>query len=237
MTIELGTDRAIGGSTAVLSRFLVATVFVASVGCASAPQPATPTIPLEGTKEKPPAERNGGMGERPPQHTVSASKHYQAQKIYLRALEIFEQKEYDLAYLEFGRALDVDPNYHLAWFKKGLCAYYKQRYDLEIDCYRRCLEIQPDHLDALVNLANAYLAQDQLERAVPIYRRILVLEPNHPVALYNLGICYFDLQDYPACIEHLHRFIDAHPQDGGRGKAEELLRRARAKREALDTQR
>ena len=226
MTIELGTGY----------RFLATTIFVAAVGCTSA-QPTTPPTPFEGTKHTPTASERDGAPNKPPTQIVSGGIHYKAQKIYLRALEIFEQKEYDLAYLEFGRALDVDPNYHLAWFKKGLCAYYKQRYDLEIDCYRRCLEIQPDHLDALVNLANAYLAQDQLERAVPIYRRILVLDPNHPVALYNLGICYFDLQDYPACIEHLRRFIDAHPQDAGRGKADDLLRRAHAKREALDTQR
>ncbi len=214
-----------------LSRFLATTLFVAAAaGCqTTAPPTNTPPTPVGGMgiKEKP-AGGNATADQQPLQQ-ISGTRHYQAQKIYLRALEIFEQKEYDLAYLEFGRALDVDPNYHLAWFKKGLCAYYKQRYDLEIDCYRRCLEIQPDHLDALVNLANAYLAQDQIERAVPIYRRILVLEPNHPVALYNLGICYFDLQDYPACIEHLRRFIEAHPQDAGRPKAEELLRRARAK--------
>lgn len=222
-------------------RFAATLLFIAAAGCVASPTPSTTQTPHQQVTMKPSDGRTTDTHTEPfnerPAQTVSLTAHHKAQKIYLRALDIFEQKEYDLAYLEFGRALDVDPNYHLAWFKKGLCAYYKQRYDLEIDCYRRCLEIQPDHLDALVNLANAYLAQDQLERAVPIYRRILVLEPNHPVALYNLGICYFDLQDYHASIEHLHRFSEAHPQDPGRSKADDLLRRARVKLEALETQR
>lgn len=218
------------------TRLLAATLtLAAAVGCTT----SGPTNDLpHGKVDQTPARPEAPPEMPPPAHqTVENTNHWKAQKIFLKALDIFEQHEYDLAYLEFGRALDIDPNYYQAWFKKGLCAYYKQRYDLEIDCYRRCLEIQPDFMEALINLANAYLAQDQLERAVPIYRRILAIDPNHPVALYNLGICYFDLQDYHASIEHLHRFIEAHPQDPSRPKAEDLLRRARQKLDALDAQR
>jgi len=210
--------------------FATSALLVAGIGCQSnqtTPEDTTKAPVME--KQTPSAPTAPAAPTRPIEN--QDQKHYLAQSIYLKALDIFDQHEYDLAYLEFGRALDVDPNYYLAWHKKGLCAYYKQRYDLEIECYRRCLEIQPDFMEALQSLGAAYLTLDQLEHAVPIYRRMLAIEPNHPVALYNISICYHDLQDYPAAIEHLRRFIDAHPQDPSRPKAEELLRKSRQKLE------
>jgi len=213
-------------------------LLVGAMGCASStPEPKTPLhTPHEQVQQaentptsEPTATDNAAM--RSPQ-VFSETARYRAQQIYLKALDIFEQHEYDLAYLEFGRALDVYPAFYKAWFKKGLCAYYKQKYDLEIECYRRCLEIQPDYMEALNNLANAYLAQDLVEKAVPIYRKMLQIDPKHPVALYNLGICYSDIQDYHSAIEHLTRFVEAHPQDPSRTKADLLLKRVRQKLEA-----
>jgi tetratricopeptide (TPR) repeat protein len=231
MIVELGPK----GRVAATMLFLLA-----ALGCATSDDlPNTPQARVGVSSSNPAGDSTAGVQApsdiQPASHsTLEDSKLFRAQGIYLKALDIFDQKEYDLASLEFQRALEVDPTFYMAWFKKGLCQYERKRYDLEIDCYRRCLEIAPDYVPALLNLANAYLAQDELEKAVPIYRKILDIEPTHSVALYNVGICYFDLQDYHSSVEFLQRFLDGHPQDGYRGKAELLLKRAHLR---LDAQR
>jgi tetratricopeptide (TPR) repeat protein len=153
----------------------------------------------------------------------------QARAIYLGALEVFNDRKYEQAYLEFSRVLDVEPHFYEARFKQGLCRYYQQKFDLEIDCYEKCLAIEPNYLPCLVSLGNAYLAQDELEKAVRVYRKILKLDPDHPVALYNLGLICFDLQDYHMSAEYLEHFIRSCPNDPYRQRAEILLERVRSK--------
>ncbi|HZU99301.1 MAG TPA: tetratricopeptide repeat protein [Planctomycetota bacterium] len=153
----------------------------------------------------------------------------QARDIYLGALEVFNDRKYEQAYLEFSRVLDVEPHFYEARFKQGLCRYYQQKFDLEIDSYEKCLAIEPNYLPCLVSLGNAYLAQDELEKAVRVYRKILKLDPDHPVALYNLGLICFDLQDYHMSAEYLEHFIRSCPNDPYRPRAQILLDRVRAK--------
>jgi len=225
MTVTLGTR---------LRFFSTTSLLVIAVGCMATPQPNgngsdPPPIPMD---------RHDPTGAPPvdvPTELKPAplTRRIIAQGIYVQGLDLWDHREWDLASLEFSRALDVDPTYYRAWFKKGLCAYEKQRYDTEIYCYIRCLEIKPDYVDALLNLGNAYLAQDILEMAVPRYISLLKIDSKHPIALYNLGICYFDLGDYHDAIDCLVTFIDNYPNDPCRTKAEALVMRARQK----DTQR
>jgi tetratricopeptide (TPR) repeat protein len=157
--------------------------------------------------------------------TTSATD--RAREIYNKGVTFFEDKEWDVAIIEFNRALNVDPSFYKAYFKIGLCNYYKRKYDLEIEYYKRSLEIKPDYLECLENLGNALLAQDKLTEAVPVYHRILdTIDPKNPVALFNLGLIYADLQQYDDAIRCLQRYLECTPPDApDRAKAERHLRR------------
>src|SRR5438309_134939 len=149
MTVELGLRLRFSATALVL---------VAAMGCVSTPDPS-PGDPFGRVRPNDPgspAEPRATLVPAPQGPTRDSQAHFIAQGIYLRGLDLLEQKDYDLAYLEFGRALDVYPDFYKSWHNRGLCQFEKQKYDNEIDCYRRCLEIQPDFMEALVSLGAAY---------------------------------------------------------------------------------
>src|SRR5689334_11218222 len=108
--------------------FAATTCVLAALGCTSSPTPdgrnTPPDIRLEKVDDSAAANPAKTTTDTPqesrPTQTYERTARAKAQKIYIKGLELFEQHEFDLAYLEFTRALDVDPTYHLAWFKKGL---------------------------------------------------------------------------------------------------------------------
>jgi len=161
---------------------------------------------------------------------------FQAQKIYLHGVELFNQGKWALADAEFDSALNVYPNYYRAWSKKGICAYELQQFKNEKLYYQRCLNLQPDYGEALFALGNAYLYDDELEKAVPLYKSLLESDRNHAGALLNLGICYFELAGsapssagyYQAAIEKLEHWIRVTPTES-HDKAQRVIERAKTK--------
>lgn len=211
-------------------------------GCASpnpSPAPAPAVQPVYGGKLDT-TKKDDAASEvavpRPPKQDASplGNKDYRAREIFVKACDYLDAREFEIASSEFDRALVLKPDYYQAWFKKGLCFYYRQQYALEIECYKRCLQVSPDYVPALQNLAAALFAADDLEGAVRIYHKLLDLDPKHHDALYNLGIAYSALEEYSLAVQCLQRFMDAYPNDALREKAQQHATRAREK---LGTQR
>lgn len=150
-----------------------------------------------------------------------------ARRIYKGGVDLFERHEYDLALMEFQRALSVDPEFYRAWFKSGLCYYELRRYDLEIDAYHRCETLAPGFIDNRLNLAIAYLFQDELEKAADEYEAVLKIDSKNEIALWNLGVVDFDLHRYQRCIEVLGAYVEDYPNGAYRARAEQFLKEAR----------
>jgi len=193
---------------------------VATLGGGCATQ--TPQVRVTG-----PADVKPLPPEQPPMPKPEDISHeQQARDIYNKAVGYFENQDWEIAIVEFKRALNVYPGFYKAHFKIGLCFYNLQKYDLEIQSYERCLEINPNYIEAWLNLGNARLAEDNLEKALIAYNNVLRLEPRHPVALFNLGLVYYDLGQYELAVKYLERYVENYPRGIDSSKADRYMKQA-----------
>jgi tetratricopeptide (TPR) repeat protein len=98
------------------------------------------------------------------------------------------------AIASYARALEIKPDYHLAWYNRGNALDNLGRYEEAIASFDRALEIQPDFHLAWDNRGVALGNLGRLEQAIASYDQALEIKPdfhlawtNRENALRNLG--------------------------------------------------
>lgn len=105
----------------------------------------------------------------------------------------------ELAIEQFKEAIDLDPEYALAW--AGLGDAYSQKNILFGDYYawndssisagERAIALDPGSSEAYKALANAYNYAKQYDKAFELLQKAVELNPNNAAAVGNLGSSYF----------------------------------------------
>ena len=101
------------------------------------------------------------------------------------SLQFLGRDEEALRYL--SHALEVDPQYTLAWCNKGIILHHLGRYDEALLCHDRAVETDPQLAAAWNNRGATLASMDQHEEAIRCYEQALALDPKHALAWYNKG--------------------------------------------------
>jgi tetratricopeptide (TPR) repeat protein len=117
---------------------------------------------------------------------------------YLQALEDLE------------KAIALDPDFPLAYFRIGGVYRTLERNREAIDAYTAAIELTPDYASAFNNRAWTYLQNDEVEKAVQDANAALSLEPKS--AYYDTrGWAYFYQGDYPRSKEDALAALEMEP--------------------------
>ncbi|EOY05087.1 Tetratricopeptide repeat (TPR)-like superfamily protein isoform 2 [Theobroma cacao] len=92
----------------------------------------------------------------------------------------------------YQRALQVRPDYAMAYGNLASIYYEQRNLDMAILNYRRAIALDSGFLEAYNNLGNALKDAGRVDEATQCYRQCLALQPNHPQALTNLGNIYME---------------------------------------------
>ncbi len=155
-----------------------------------------------------------------PQDTQPAA--YEA---YIRGrgyLQEYEKPEnIDSAITEFGRAIQIDPNYAAAYAGLGE-AYWigyqqpmnrgKEWLTKASQTCERALNVSPDLPEGHTCLANVLYGEGKYEEAVQHYQRALDLDPNSDYALGQLADAYQKLGNAPAAEAAYKKAISLRPK-------------------------
>ena len=95
-----------------------------------------------------------------------------------QAYELNNQGRYDEAIEECNKAIELDPNYALAYFNRGAAYINKGQYDLAIADCNKAIELDPNNAKAYANRAYAYKLQGKKAEAIADFEKFITLTDN-----------------------------------------------------------
>ena len=120
------------------------------------------------------------------------------------------EADYQSAIASFDQALHLKPDYHQAWYDRGVAlGYLDQRKD-EITSYDEALKIKPDKEKAWNNRGSALFHLGRYQEALQSYDKALGIRPDH-VIWTNRGVVLFDLERYEEAITSFDKALDFKP--------------------------
>ena len=86
----------------------------------------------------------------------------------------------------FRRAIELDPNYALAYNGLGTALGDQKKLDEAIAAFRKALELDPNYAFAYNNLGVALSKQKKWDEAIAAFQKALEIDPNFVLAQNNL---------------------------------------------------
>lgn len=97
---------------------------------------------------------------------------------YNKASGKFRKGEYYKAIDYYDKALNLNPNYVIAWNDKGASLARLKKFDDALICYDKALEINPDFALSLINKSSIMNKFQRFEEAIVLYNKLLQLDEN-----------------------------------------------------------
>jgi tetratricopeptide (TPR) repeat protein len=130
------------------------------------------------------------------QHSVSTSQlaiPNEALRQYQQAQKDLERRDPDAAVKRLEKAVELAPQFAMAWNELGTMAYQTRQFDRAEECFRQALEQDPAAFAPLVNLGGVLVTVHKLDQAADYNLRAVLVRPNDALANSQLGLTYFEL--------------------------------------------
>ena len=131
-----------------------------------------------------------------------------AELFFEQALLYRYAEQYAKAIASYDKALEIKPDYHDAWYNRGIALGNLGRWEEAIASYDKALEIKPDDHEAWYNRGIALRNLGRLEEAIASYDKALEIKPdkheawnNRGIALRNLGRLEEEIASYDKALE------------------------------------
>jgi len=96
----------------------------------------------------------------------------------------------DKAFVNFRRAVEIDPYYAVAYNGLGTVYFAKNLPVRALEEFTRALALEPDNVIFMNNRGLAYAAIGEFDKAIAVYLEAIELEPFYAEAHHNLGFAY-----------------------------------------------
>lgn len=121
----------------------------------------------------------------------SGSGSYDALSYYSAAEQHYLSQEYDSAYINYKKALRLDPEYEEAILGYGNVLVVRNERDSAIIMFDKALEINPDYKEAAYNKAAAFYDQKKYNEGIALLTPLIDANPDYYNAMLLLGDCYY----------------------------------------------
>ncbi len=133
--------------------------------------------------------------------TIKKSK--MAEGYYERGLAYLQEKNLELASVEFNRSIETDSSYKRAYYGLGIISDYQGKLEDARKYYEKTIDLDPDFSEAYNALGVVYFKQQKWKDADKAFHKALAnkLYTTPHIPLINLGDLYMAQKDYPKAIE------------------------------------
>lgn len=131
------------------------------------------------------------------------NKSKMAEGYFMKGLSHLQDKNYELASVEFNRSIQTDNNYKQSYYMLGIISDHRGQYDAAIAYYKEAIDLDPNYSEAYNAMGAAYSQQKKPKEAVKAYRKALEnkLYTTPHLPMMNIGRLYMMQKDYPNAIE------------------------------------
>jgi Tfp pilus assembly protein PilF len=145
-------------------------------------------------------------------HTVDKSK--MAEGYYTKGLSYLQEKNYEMASVEFNRSLKYDKTYKLSYYGLGSINNDQGKLEDAEKYFLKAIDQDPDYSDAYNSLGVIYEKQKKWKDAIRAFNRALEnkLYTTPHLAYLNVGDVYMELKEYEKAAEAYReskRFVNA----------------------------
>jgi tetratricopeptide (TPR) repeat protein len=134
-------------------------------------------------------------------------------ELVLDANDSLNSKDYEAAILNCGKAIQLIPNFHEAWYRLGIALFNLERYEEAIYSYDRVLEMKLGHYRAWNDRGIALSKLGRYEEAIASYNNALEISPYDDRAWYNRGTVLSNLGHYEEAIASYDRALELKSDD------------------------
>jgi Tfp pilus assembly protein PilF len=126
-----------------------------------------------------------------------------AEGYYTQGLSHLQQKNYELASVEFNRSIQTDSNYKQAYYGLGIINDYQGRLDDARKYYEEAIDRDPKFSEAYNALGVVYSKQQKWDEAIEAFQKALdnKLYTTPHVPYLNLGDLYMARKEYAKAAE------------------------------------
>ena len=119
---------------------------------------------------------------------------------------------YESAINDYTKAIEIDPNYQVAYSNRALACYVIRRYDNAIRDWSKVLSIDPKNIEAWRERGNTYFINSDYTNAVLDYDQAIHYEPAYIWNYYNRGKANYYRKRYKEAIPDFTMTIGKDPK-------------------------
>jgi len=126
-----------------------------------------------------------------------------AEGYYMKGLSHLQEKNYEMASVEFNRSIQTDSRYKQSYYGLGIISDYQGKVDDSRKYYEKAIDLDPDFSEAHNALGVVYSKQQKWKEAAKSFNKALAnkLYTTPHLPYLNLGDLYMAQKDYAKAAE------------------------------------
>ena len=128
-----------------------------------------------------------------------------------RGLLYSNQKKWELALLDYNKAIQINPNLVQAYNNRGLLYSNQKKWELALVDYNKAIQINPEYATAYNNRGIVYSDQKKWELALADYNKAIQINPNDDGAYNNRGELYRRQKKWELALLDYNKAIQINP--------------------------
>lgn len=126
-----------------------------------------------------------------------------AEGYYTKGISHYQQKNYELASVEFNRSIQTDSDNKQSYYMLGIISSDQGKLDEAIKYYKEAIDRDPIYSEAYNALGTVYSRQKKWKEALKFFNKALEnkLYPTPHVPYLNIGRLYMAQKDYDKAID------------------------------------
>jgi predicted O-linked N-acetylglucosamine transferase (SPINDLY family) len=111
----------------------------------------------------------------------------------------------------YEKAIELQPNYPLAYLNLGIALNEEGKLDSAIEKLQKSIQLQANFVDAYISLGNCLIKQNKINEGISQYQKAISLAPNSAMAHFNLGTTLTQEDRLEEAINELRKAVELKP--------------------------
>jgi tetratricopeptide (TPR) repeat protein len=120
--------------------------------------------------------------------------------------------DYDRAIADYNAAIELDPEYHYAYYNRGISYFERRDIDRAIADFTRVIRINPKYAQAYNNRGTAYKEKQDYDQALSDYDQAIKVNPKDASFYNNRGVAWKNKGEYDRAIADYNEAIRLNPK-------------------------